>query len=649
MNFAGFHFAEPRWLWLAAVAPILLAPLFLHAAKKRHAQLAKIASPNFIEQLTASHSPARRSFKNILLLLSFIFAGLALARPQWGNVTTDKAWLGEDVVFCLDCSLSMTTSDVLPSRLQRAKFAMLDFVQKQSHGRVGLVAFAGTAFIQCPLTFDADAFEETLLSVDEKTIPIPGTDIGRALDEAYRAMDKNAKHKIIVLVTDGEDLEKSGIATAKNLATNGVVIFTIGVGTPSGKEIQTVNAVGQTELLRDVNGEIVRSRLDENTLRAIAEATGGSYFPLGTLGDGLTKVRSAIHALDVAGDSRRSAKNGVDRFHWFIATMLLLLVVESLMGTRRKTFSAAALLVSTLLLGPSAQAAQETNFPTPVTARDFYNAGTKLLATKKFADAEQMFESALAAQDERVQPPALFNLGHARFAEGVEFLKKGPDAQKVSAQGNAALAAGGHAIGAAESALAENNLDKMIAAYLEGRGARHELRDAEKAVSAAMESYGKTLLKWQRAADDFKGAAELNPADTNAARNAEIVERGIAKLVDSLRRMQAMQDALGRQKQDLGKMLGKLKGQIPAPNAPPGKSGEDGEDDDDGNGKNPQPDSLAGQKENAARAGDEMQVPLSPDQAGQILDGLSIDGSRRLPMMTDKEGSPPSDRKGRNW
>ena len=128
MNFADFHFAEPRWLWLAAVAPVLLALLHRHAAHARREQLARMASPHFVEQLTASHSPARRRFKNILLLAAFTLAGLALARPQWGSVATDKAWLGEDVVFCLDCSLSMTTSDVLPSRLQRAKFAMLDFV-----------------------------------------------------------------------------------------------------------------------------------------------------------------------------------------------------------------------------------------------------------------------------------------------------------------------------------------------------------------------------------------------------------------------------------------------------------------------------------------------------------------------------------------
>ena len=254
-----------------------------------------------------------------------------------------------------------------------------------------------------------------------------------------------------------------------------------------------------------------------------------------------------------------------------------------------------------------------------------------------------MFLSALATQDEPVQPAAIYNLGHVRFGDGLELLKKGPDAQKVSAQGAAALAGGEQAIRRSESALAENNLDKMIAAYIAGRGARHDLREAEKAVQADLETYGKTLQKWQRAADDFRGAAELNPTDTNATRNAEIVERGIAKLVDSVRKMQEMMGMMGKKKQDLGKMLSKLKGMIPAPNAPPGAAGEDDEDEE---GK--QPESLAGQKENAARQGDQLQIPLSSDRAGQILDGLSLDGTRRL-EMSDKEGKAPKEKKGRNW
>jgi tetratricopeptide (TPR) repeat protein len=290
-----------------------------------------------------------------------------------------------------------------------------------------------------------------------------------------------------------------------------------------------------------------------------------------------------------------------------------------------------------------AQAGDGTNSVAPATARDFYNAGTRLLAARKFADAEKMFQAALAAQDDRVQPAALYNVGHTRFGAGLERLKQGPDAQKAGARGSAALAAGDHAIRLAESALAQKDLNQMIAAYFEGRGARHELREAEKAVSAAMESYGKTLEQWLRAADDFKGAAELNPADTNAVHNAEIVERGIAKLVDSLRKMQEMMGMMGQKKQDLGKLLAKLKGSIPAPNAPPGPAGEDDEDD-----QGVTPESLAGQKESAVHQGEQMQILLSPDQASQMLNGLLLDGTRRL-NMSDKEGTPPKDRKGRNW
>ena len=288
-----------------------------------------------------------------------------------------------------------------------------------------------------------------------------------------------------------------------------------------------------------------------------------------------------------------------------------------------------------------ALAGGETNAVEPVTSRDFYNAGTKLLATNKFAGAEQMFQSALAAQDERVQPAALYNLGHARFDEGVELLKKGPDAQKAAAQGNAVLATGGESIRSAQSALDQNDLSKMIAAYQEGHGVRHELRDAEKAVQAAMETCGNTLRKWRRAADDFKSVAELNPADTNTARNAKIVEQRIAKLVDSLQKMQQMAAALAGKHQQMNSLLNQLKGRIPKENAPPGAIGDD--DDED-----VQPGSLAGQKENPSREGDQMQIPLSPDEAGQILGGLSLDGSRRLPM-SDKEGAPPKDKKGRDW
>jgi Ca-activated chloride channel family protein len=336
MTFAHPHFAEPRWLWLALLGPIVLSVLYWYSGWARRKQLARIAAPHFLEGLTRSHNPLRRAAKNLLLLLAVAAMGLALARPQWGEQQETGQSLGEDIVFVLDCSRSMLATDVAPSRLQRAKLAILDFMRRHGHSRLGLVAFAGQAFLQCPLTFDYSAFEEALAAIDDKTIPIPGTDIGAALDEGFRAMEKGGQDKLMVLLTDGEDLEKGGVRTAQALAKKEVVVFTIGIGTPSGAEIQMLNEQGKPELLRDNNGQVVRSRLDEATLRGIAQATHGAYFPLGPLGEGLAKVRLALENKSTASGRAPARKFGVDRFHVPIAAVLFLLVTESLFGTRRR-------------------------------------------------------------------------------------------------------------------------------------------------------------------------------------------------------------------------------------------------------------------------------------------------------------------------
>src|SRR5437016_3367965 len=223
MTFAHPHFAEPHWLSLAALAPVVVLLLHRYAAWGRKRQIALFAVPELIVGLMRSHSPVRRALKNLLLVFAIAGMGLALARPQWGETAEVSRALGEDILFLLDCSKSMLATDVRPSRLGRAKYAILDFVQRHGSGRVGVVAFSGQAFLQCPLTFDYDAFREALQAVDEKTIPVPGTDIGRALDEGYRAMEKNDRRKVIVLITDGEDLEKSGIRTAQELAQKRIV------------------------------------------------------------------------------------------------------------------------------------------------------------------------------------------------------------------------------------------------------------------------------------------------------------------------------------------------------------------------------------------------------------------------------------------
>lgn len=330
------HFAEPVWLWLAILAPVCLLVLQRYAAWARKKRLALFAAPDLLADMVRSHSPGKRAFKNILLVLALLGIGITLARPQWGETTEVSTALGEDILFVLDCSKSMLAADAPPDRLTRAKFAILDFVQKHGRGRVGLVAFSGQAFLQCPLTFDYDAFREALLSVDEKTIPVPGTDIGRALDEGFRAMEKNDRHKVLVLVTDGEDLEKSGVAMATSLADKGIVVHAIGVGTANGSAIRVVNASGVPELLHDRDGAIVQSRLDETTLTEIAQATHGTYQALGPLGEGLNRVRHLVEASTNAADSAKARKLGVDRFYLPLSAVVGLVVLESLIGTRRK-------------------------------------------------------------------------------------------------------------------------------------------------------------------------------------------------------------------------------------------------------------------------------------------------------------------------
>jgi Ca-activated chloride channel family protein len=335
MDLASPHFAEPRWLLLAFLGPLVLLALQQYSAWARRRQLARIAAPHFVEELTRSHSPIRRGIKNVLLLLVVAGIGLAMARPQWGQQENAGRLLGRDVVFLLDCSRSMLATDVAPSRLQRAKLAILDYVQRHGRGRIGLVAFAGQAFLQCPLTLDYGAFEDTLNMITDKTIPVPGTDIGRALEEGFQAMDKDERQKILVLLTDGEDLEKGGVRTAESLAKKGVTVFTIGVGTPAGSEIHFISEQGVPELVHDRKGQTVLSRLDEPTLTTIARSTGGSYYPLGPLGEGLAKVRLAVDSLTTKGGAGPARKLGVERFYIPIALALMLLVTESLVGTRR--------------------------------------------------------------------------------------------------------------------------------------------------------------------------------------------------------------------------------------------------------------------------------------------------------------------------
>ena len=279
-----------------------------------------------------------------------------------------------------------------------------------------------------------------------------------------------------------------------------------------------------------------------------------------------------------------------------------------------------------------AQPPGHSDSPAPSTPRESFNAGTQLLLQGKLREAEAFLESALASQQERLEPPALYNLGHVRFGQGTEELKKSPSAGPTLARGRTAAQQAGEAIGLADKALSGNDIQEMVAAYLRGRGVRRELKAATEAVRRALGAQGAALGKWQRASGDFRSAVELNAADADARLNAETVDRCIAKLVDMIRQMQKCSGGMGDKSKELGEKLKQLKGRIPGGEMPGGGAGDEDEDEDFPLG--PQP----GQEEGPSKDGKEM--PLSAEQAGWLLDGYKLGNDRRLPMAQGKEGQP---------
>jgi tetratricopeptide (TPR) repeat protein len=281
-----------------------------------------------------------------------------------------------------------------------------------------------------------------------------------------------------------------------------------------------------------------------------------------------------------------------------------------------------------------------TAAPTPQTPREFFNSGTRRIAEGKLTEAEADLETALRAQIESLQPPTLYNLGEVRYQQGIIALKKMAQGGASPAVGKAVLDQGSQAISQADQALIANELQQMVAAYVRGRGARKDLRTAKAAVEEALKTHGAVLSKWQRALGDFHGALEYNQKDEDARHNAEVVDRSIARLIDSIRKLQQMANQMGNQKQELGEKLKQLKGRIPAPNMPPGTGEEEEDEEETPNGIKPD------QKEGPSREGKEMS--LSPEQAGWLLDSFKLDSQRRLPMGFGNEGKP-KDRNGPTW
>ncbi|MCX6913065.1 MAG: hypothetical protein NT167_08480 [Verrucomicrobia bacterium] len=274
------------------------------------------------------------------------------------------------------------------------------------------------------------------------------------------------------------------------------------------------------------------------------------------------------------------------------------------------------------LLAPSALAGPGPDAAPPSSPREYFNAGTRQLSAGKLREAEASLETALTSQDERLQPPALYNLGLVRFKQGAEELKKGPAAKPTLARGQKATEQGDEALHQVEGALASDDMLKMVAAYMRGRGARKELKGATEAVQRALKAHGSTLARWERSSGDLKSTLELNSADSDARHNAEVVDRCIAKLVDSIQELQQCSSGSCNKKNELSDAL----------------TGEEEEEEQE---QKPQP----GQQEGPSKDGQE--TTLSPEQAAWLLDSYRLDSERRLPM--GETPSQPKERSRPTW
>lgn len=320
-----FRFANPEFLYLLIAVPILIAIYFL-AIYMRNNSLRKFGDYTILKELMPEVSSKRPLFKALILCLVFISLVIAIARPQLGSKLKEVKRRGVELVIALDVSNSMLARDISPNRLERAKQAITRMVDKMSDDRIGLIVFAGDAYVQLPVTSDYVSAKMFLSSINPGMVPTQGTSIGKAIDLAVNSFtEKSEKSRTLVIITDGENHEDDVIAAAKRAAENGIVVHTIGIGNPNGSPIP-INTNGA--FLTDVDGKIVMSKLDENTLMSIATATGGMYTLANNSNFGLNEVLAQIRKMDKQEFSSKVYSEYEEKFLYFLWFALFLLFIE---------------------------------------------------------------------------------------------------------------------------------------------------------------------------------------------------------------------------------------------------------------------------------------------------------------------------------
>ena len=496
METTSLTFGAPVWFWLLGAIP-LAAALFLWSHRRGRELVSKIVAPRLREQLAGSVSPLRRSIRAALMLVALAFAALALAQPRYGVIEKETKQKGRDVIVAIDTSRSMMATDVSPTRLARAKLFTLDLVRLMQGDRIGLIAFAGSAFLEAPLTLDYTAVTNYLDELNTNSIPLGGSNIAESINSALKAFGKaEGNTRALVILTDGEELGADGIAAAKRAAQLGIRIFTVGIGSPEGSLIPIRLDDGSPDFVRDKDGKPVTSKLDESRLREIAAATGGFFIPIGP--EAARDIfEKGIVPMELSENGVFNARQPIERYQWPLAVASILLALSLLPGDRRRRLAKTSAVLLAFLPNAQAQSGLEE-----------FNSGD-------FSKAATVFEDKLQAQPGSRE--LQFNAGAAAYKSG--------DYEKSATHFTEAL-------------LSPNPKLREAAAY---NLANTLVRKGE----AAPEPEAKKT-NWKNAIEQYDEALQLNPDNNFAKENRELVK----KLIEDLEKQQQQQEQKQDQKQD---------------------------------------------------------------------------------------------------
>ncbi len=329
------RFAHPEYLYLLGLVPIMIVA-FWFFSRMRLAASKRFGELSVVHRLAERASGIRRTAKFVLLAAAVSLAVIALANPQIGTRLEEVKQEGVDIYIALDVSLSMKAEDIKPSRLEKAKLELRNLIGRLAGDRVGLIVFAGEAFTQFPLTTDYSAANMFVDIVDVNSVPVPGTAIGEAIGQALESFDfKDPTTKVIVIMTDGENTEGNDVEAAQDAAQKGVLIYTIGLGSPTGAPIPIYGSSGQqVDFKRDKSGNVVVTKLDEAGLEHLAEIGHGKYFRGTNSQDELDEIYKNINALQKREFGVKQFTDYESRYQWFLFPAILLLAMEVLVSEK---------------------------------------------------------------------------------------------------------------------------------------------------------------------------------------------------------------------------------------------------------------------------------------------------------------------------